>query len=110
MLQAPNRNLGLAMNAMYLAWLKRNQSSQRPGGEFDRYLSGQTGDYDYQAAYLNGVDRNSQTNHFTDAYKMPWHPTFSNESNYYKPGMPAIQWINGQPVPIGLNNGNLQRQ
>jgi uncharacterized protein YjgD (DUF1641 family) len=42
--------------------------------------------------------------HMTDKYKLPNHPTFSNESMYYKPGMKAVQWKGDKPVNIETQN------
>ena len=39
-------------------------------------------DYDYRGAYLAGVVPDPVTGHWTDKFKKPNHPTFSNESKY----------------------------
>ena len=49
--------------------------------------------YDYDMARDMGLKRGAGPGaHMTDQPKLPWHPTFSNESNYYKPGMFAVDW------------------
>jgi hypothetical protein len=49
-------------------------------------------DYDLRGAYEAGVTPNADNGHFPDTFKMPNHPTFSIESKYYKPGLPAGRW------------------
>ncbi len=41
-------------------------------------------DYDLRGAYKEGLSRDSKNNHFSDKYKKPNHPTFSDESIYAK--------------------------
>ena len=36
------------------------------------------------------------TGHLPDTYKIPGHPTFSDESIYYKPGIKAGKWVKGE--------------
>lgn len=55
--------------------------------------------YDYVGAFRAGINRD-ETAHLPDTYKLPGHPTFSNESMYYKPGMQAVRWVGDNPVPI----------
>jgi hypothetical protein len=40
------------------------------------------------------AESNPNTSHGTDKYKLPGHPTFSTESQYYQPGMETI-------IPVG---------
>lgn len=41
-------------------------------------------DYDMRGYYSDhpGVDPNAEGQHYPDTYKKPWHPTFSDESQY----------------------------
>jgi len=63
-------------------------------------------DYDLESAY-NNLDYNKMTawakdpmnNHLPDTYKLPNHSSFSNQSMYYKPGMPAVKWQGDNAVP-----------
>lgn len=45
-------------------------------------------DYDYGKSDLV----QSANGHFSDSGKMPWHPTFSNESSYSQPGSEGGEW------------------
>lgn len=49
-------------------------------------------DYDLRGAYEAGLKPSAEDGHFSDRFKLPNHPTFSIESQYYKPGMPAGRW------------------
>lgn len=62
------------------------------------------GDYDYdlRGAWLNG-DVPSNNYHFTDKWKKPWHPTFSNESVYSTPGAEGGRWDGEEFHPSNLN-------
>lgn len=55
--------------------------------------------YDYRGAFRQGVNPDPVSGHFPDTYKLPGHPTFSVESQYYKPGMPAVKWEGERPIP-----------
>jgi hypothetical protein len=65
--------------------------------------------YDYTSAWRAGVNRspagpNGQLGHFPDTYKLPGHESFSNQSENYREGMPAVRWggPDGEtPIPIG---------
>lgn len=64
-------------------------------------------DYNLEEAYKNLPLKDMQAwakepnkNHLPDTYKLPNHPTFSNESKYYKEGMPAGKWEGNNYVPI----------
>lgn len=48
-------------------------------------------DYDLRGAYEAGLVP-GENGHFSDLFKKPNHPTFSIESKYYKPGLPAGRW------------------
>lgn len=56
----------------FKSWKKKNAPND----------SGQ--DYDLRGAYKEGLSRDKSNNHFSDKYKKPNHPTFSNESIYAK--------------------------
>lgn len=56
--------------------------------------------YDYVSAFRNGVNRDGKSAHFPDTYKLPKHPTFSIESQYYRHWMPAGYWEGERYVPI----------
>jgi hypothetical protein len=44
------------------------------------------GDYDLRGLYKENPNATPSSNlHFTDKYKLPNHPTFSNESKYFNP-------------------------
>ena len=65
-------------------------------------------DYDYGLAGAQGED-----GHYTDLGKLPWHPTFSNESAYASEANPGGVWgkaVDGQdtytPSPESIRNGN----
>jgi hypothetical protein len=49
-------------------------------------------DYDLIGAIQSGLGRDQETGHWVDTYKRPEHPTFSNESIYYRPWMKAGYW------------------
>ena len=68
-------------------------------------------DYNLEEAYKNlpynmmqAWAKDPENNHLPDTYKLPNHPTFSNESIYYKPGMKAVKWVNEEPVNIETQN------
>lgn len=46
--------------------------------------------------------------HFPDTWKTPDHPTFSNESRYYVPGMAAVRW-NGDIPQYSWNDMKLRQ-
>lgn len=76
-----NTKLTAAEETQYQAWLKQNG---RQGDEYD---------YDMRGAWKDGAKQGGN-GHFTDKFKKPNHPTFSNESKYsgvdgYKGG----QWV-----------------
>jgi hypothetical protein len=41
-------------------------------------------DYDLRGAYKEGLTRDPKNQHFSDKYKKPNHPTFSDQSQYAK--------------------------
>lgn len=67
-------------------------------GYFKDYVLGDKTD----GASVNKVDRQV---HFPDAYKMPGHPSFSIESDFYEEGMPARSWV-GEML-IDLDRGKI---
>lgn len=62
------------------------------------------GDYDYdlRGAWLAG-DRPDGEGHMTDRWKKPWHPTFSEESVYSRPGVQGGRWEGDTFVPSAYN-------
>jgi hypothetical protein len=53
--------------------------------------------YDLVSAWRSGLNRGAELSqgeqgHFPDTYKLPGHPTFSMESQFYQPGMKAGFW------------------
>lgn len=55
-------------------------------------------DYDLVAAWQKGL---VPTNgHFPDTFKFPNHPTFSVESRFYQPGLPAGRWEGETFIPM----------
>lgn len=56
-------------------------------------------DYDLRGAYEAGLVP-SANQHFPDTFKLPGHPTFSIESKYWKPGMPAGRWEGEKFIPM----------
>ena len=55
-------------------------------------------DYDLYGAFRAGVVPTNQ--HFPDTFKLPNHPTFSIESVYWRPGMPAGRWEGEKFIPM----------
>lgn len=71
-------------------------------------------DYDYRG-YWKNEDRNgilsSNSNvHFTDKYKQPSHPTFSNESKYSTKETPGGEWVKGKGTWLFKHNKFTARQ
>lgn len=64
------------------------------------------GDYDLKGFYEENPNFSisNPNQHLTDKYKLPNHPTFSNESKYYKFGMKAGKWENEKFIPIEQKN------
>jgi len=69
-------------------------------------------DYDY-AGYIAkyGVPDQSKGQHLTDEFKLPNHPTFSNESKYSNPDIQGGRWLKGgntqymfEPSKQNINN------
>ena len=59
-------------------------------------------DYDLRGAWLAG-DRPDGEGHMTDRWKKPWHPTFSEESVYSRPGVQGGRWEGETFVPSAYN-------
>ena len=71
-------------------------------------------DYDYRG-YWKNEDRDeilgSNPNvHFTDKYKQPSHPTFSNESKYSSKETPGGEWVKGKGTWLFKHNKFTARQ
>lgn len=66
------------------------------------------GDYDLKSFWKenpNWTPENKDV-HMTDKFKLPNHPTFSNESMYYKKGMKAGKWEGDNYVPLEETTDN----
>lgn len=58
------------------------------------------GDYDLRGFYQkNPTFKAEEGQHLTDEFKRSNHPTFSNESKYYKEGMPSGRWNGDKYIP-----------
>ncbi len=58
------------------------------------------GDYDLRGFYQkNPTFKAEEGQHLTDEFKRSNHPTFSNESKYYKEGMPSGRWEGDKYIP-----------
>lgn len=71
-------------------------------------------DYDYRG-YWKNEDRNgilglNPNAHFTDRYKQPTHPTFSNESQYSNNETPGGTWVKGKGTWLFKHNKYTARQ
>lgn len=55
-------------------------------------------DYDLRGAYKAGLSPDPQTGHWSDRYKKPNHPTFSDQSLYAKYGVPG-RWEGEKFIP-----------
>jgi hypothetical protein len=49
-------------------------------------------DYDLYGAFISGY-KPSENNHLPDTFKLPNHPTFSNESVYSNEETPGGSWV-----------------
>lgn len=59
------------------------------------------GDYDLKGFYKENPNFSAKKGeHMTDKFKLPNHPTFSNESKYYREGMKAGKWEGDKYIPI----------
>ena len=78
----------LSQLLLLMQWLQKMGVSQN---EYDPTTPvNPNQDYDFLGAFNAGIGRGSG-GHMTDRFKLPYHPTFSTQSQYYKPGMPAVQ-------------------
>lgn len=70
-------------------------------------------DYDYRG-YWKNEDReiifDDKKGHFTDKYKQPTHPTFSNQSMYSNNITPGGEWIEGKGTFLFKHNNYTARQ
>lgn len=86
--------LGPNTENMYKSWAMENQVPQSNDYDMRGYFMGQmTGD----PAAHSGMDSSDLKLHFTDKWKMPNHPSFSNESMYDMTGQ-APSWVEN-PAP-----------
>lgn len=71
-------------------------------------------DYDYRGYWKNedreGILGSNPNAHFTDKYKQPTHPTFSNESIYSNNKTPGGSWIEGKGTWLFKHNKYTARQ
>lgn len=83
-----------AMTSKY-PWLEMN--SANAGYDYERYFN-----ENYQDAISRLTD--SEPRHFTDKYKLPGHPTFSDESVYSQGPMIGGHWTVGDTFVPSTNN------
>ena len=78
--------------AAFLQWVQANQVPFNPADKFP--------DYDMRGYYLSlqqggapqaGINEATQSLHFPDIYKTPYHESFSSESKWAKEGAPSWQ-------------------
>lgn len=71
-------------------------------------------DYDYRGYWKNedrnGILGSNPNAHFTDRYKQPTHPTFSNESKYSNNKTPGGTWVKGKGTWLFKHNRYTARQ
>ena len=71
-------------------------------------------DYDYRGYWKNedrdGILGSNPNAHFTDKYKQPSHPTFSNESKYSSKETPGGEWVKGKGTWLFKHNKFTARQ
>lgn len=71
-------------------------------------------DYDYRGYWKNedrnGILGSNPNAHFTDRYKQPTHPTFSNESQYSNNETPGGTWVKGKGTWLFKHNKYTVRQ
>lgn len=71
-------------------------------------------DYDYRGYWKNedrnGILGSNPNAHFTDRYKQPTHPTFSNESKYSNSETPGGTWVKGKGTWLFKHNRYTARQ
>jgi len=77
--------------------LKQGLTFQQWKAQYAPHDSGK--DYDLRGAYEAGIVPGPDQ-HFPDTFKLPGHPTFSIESKYWKPGMPAGRWEGEKYIPM----------
>lgn len=91
-----NTRLGPEQERAYAEWLAA--LSRVKGHDAGRDLY----DYDLRGAFASGVQADGR-GHFTDEFKKPNHPTFSNESRYSSPRSPGGQWVETGDGRWGFN-------
>lgn len=71
-------------------------------------------DYDYRGYWKNedrnGILGSNPNAHFTDKYKQPTHPTFSDESQYSNNETPGGTWVKGKDTWLFKHNKYTARQ
>lgn len=91
----------------YLRWLMQNNVLSTPDYDMRSFYRGaQAGDLRNNQS----INPNDGLLHFTDRYKLPNHPTFSTESNYYdQTSMPQTpSWSGGNVETKGGNALNAE--
>ena len=86
---------------VFAQWLQQNAPNDP---RINYYFTGKgpQPDYDYYNAWRDSLSASKQTGHWSDKWKFPWHPQFSDESVYYQPGQSAKHWTQGDlSVPAG---------
>lgn len=86
----------------YRAWMLSIGHTPQAGFAVDDNFTGQN--YDYRGYFKKyGPVKLGEQDHLTDEFKLPTHPSFSNESIYGQPGMPgaplAGSWQGEQYTP-----------
>ena len=82
-------------HALFHDWLSKNaQNDERAMWYSTR--QGQPPDYDYYNAWKEQLSPSKDTAHWSDKWKFPWHPNFSDQSVYYQQGMGGKHWTNNQ--------------
>lgn len=100
--QQPQWPLSNEERQKYMAWLLRSGTNESNDYNMPQFFQASeiTGD----PRYSSSVNPNDQKLHFPDAFKMPNHPTFSTDSNYYDSQlMPQTPTWEGGPLPDGRN-------
>jgi hypothetical protein len=86
--------LNADQEAAYRAWLA--SIGQQPGSGYNVDPSWTGTDYDYRGFFQKyGAADIKKGQHFTDEFKLPNHPTFSNESAYFNARTKPFggQWV-----------------
>ena len=99
----PETSLTPNETKQYEQWVKENNIPT--GGYYDMQGFFKNEVLKGKASSQMGVDPYDQALHFTDKYKLPGHPTFSMQSQYWKEGMPKRDWVGA--YYIDFDNANV---